>query len=236
MMIPLVVFIALLVVAAFAYLSHLQNQKRIAELSQVASELGWSFDASKDHDFHHRFSQFDAFGQGHSRYAHNTIHGHLKIEGEEWSVVAGDYHYKITTNNGKSSSTQTYRFSFAIVELPFAHVPDLSVRAEGFFDKIADFLGFDDIDFESAEFSRRFRVKSSDKKFAYAVIHPRMMEFFLDRDPPAIELSQRHCCVRDGNRRWSGAEFRSRFHWIEQFFEKWPRHVIDDLESRPVTF
>ena len=40
----------------------------------------------------------------------------------------------------------------------------------------------DDIDFESAEFSTKFYVKNVDKKYAYDLIHPRMMEFLL-RNP-----------------------------------------------------
>ena len=62
---------------------------------------------------------------------------------------------------------------------PFRNVPDLLIRPEGFFDKVAGAFGFDDIDFESEEFSRAFFVKSSDKRFAYDVLHPRMLELLM---------------------------------------------------------
>ena len=64
--------------------------------------------------------------------------------------------------SGKSTQTHTYRFSYLIAHVPFAGVPALLNRREGMFDKIAGAFGFDDIDYESAEFSRRFQVKSAD--------------------------------------------------------------------------
>jgi hypothetical protein len=61
---------------------------------------------------------------------------------------------------------------------------------EGFWSKVAQAFGYDDIDFESAEFSRRFCVRSRDKKFAYDFCHARMMEFLLANDDLTIEIDQ----------------------------------------------
>ena len=55
----------------------------------------------------------------------------------------------------------------------------LLIRPEGFFDKVTEFFGYADIDFESAEFSRSFFVKSLDKKWAFDVISQKTMEFML---------------------------------------------------------
>ena len=93
-------------------------------------------------------------------------------------------------------------------------------------------FGFDDIDFESAEFSKRFYVKSPDKRFAYDVVHPRMMEFLLDRKAPCVDIENARCCISDGSRRWSPQQFRSTLGWLDTFFERWPEHVLVDLQSR----
>ena len=45
-------------------------------------------------------------------------------------------------------TTRTHRFSYLIVHLPFSGLPDLLIRPEGVFDKMAGAFGFDDIDFE----------------------------------------------------------------------------------------
>src|SRR5205085_4299284 len=102
----------------------------------------------------------------------NTLRGPLDASGRAFGALAGDYSYKITRSNGKTTSTSTYRFSYLIVKVPFPDTPGLLIRPETLMDKVAGALGFDDIDFESEEFSRRFLVKSPDKKFAYDVVSP----------------------------------------------------------------
>ena len=98
----------------------------------------------------------------------------------------GDYHYQTTSSNGKQTTTHHHYFSYCLIELPYASLPDLRIRREGIFDSLAGAFGFDDIDFESAEFSKRFHVKSSDKRFAYDVVHPAMMEFLLAEESPDV--------------------------------------------------
>ncbi|MGO8836814.1 MAG: hypothetical protein ACLQAH_03495 [Limisphaerales bacterium] len=45
--------------------------------------------------------------------------------------------------------------------------------------KIAEAFGYQNIKFESAEFSKAFCVRSSDKKFAYDVCNAQMIEYLL---------------------------------------------------------
>jgi hypothetical protein len=74
-----------------------------------------------------------------------------------------------------------------ILRLP-ALFPEITITREGLFSKIAQAFGYDDIDFESHEFSRKFCVRSKDKKFAYDICHTRMMEFLLENDDLNIEI------------------------------------------------
>ena len=74
----------------------------------------------------------------------------MTIDERNYPAKMGDFVYKITTSTGKSTQTRTYRFSYLILHLPFGNVPDLLIRREGMFDKLAGAFGFDDIDFESA--------------------------------------------------------------------------------------
>jgi len=151
----------------------------------------------------------------------------------EWTcpTKAGDFEYKVTSSNGKSTTTTTYRFSYLIVHLPFRHVPDLLIRREGMFDKLAGAFGFEDIDFESAEFSKRFFVKSSDKRFAYDVIDARMMEWLLSGTPPTIDLERGRCCIAESKRRWQTSQFAARIRFIQEFFQRWPAHVRAGLDA-----
>lgn len=62
---------------------------------------------------------------------------------------------------------------------------------EGIFSKIAQAVGYDDIDFESHEFSRKYCVRSRNKKFAYDICNPRMIEYLLANRDLTIEIENR---------------------------------------------
>jgi hypothetical protein len=225
------VFLILIVIAVISiavFFSWLAQKKRREELGALAQELGWSFDPSSDASHDEQFAQFEIFSRGHSRSAYNTLTGRMRLLEANCPVTMGDFRYKVTSGSGKNRRTHTYRFSYVVAQLPF-HIPELIIRPEGVFDKLLGAFGFDDIDYESVEFSNRFYVKSSNKRFAYDVIDPRMMEFLLRSRPPMVGLEHDACFVSDGRSRWTAAHFKSTLAWLETFFQQWPRHVVDDV-------
>ena len=173
----IVVFIAIAVVAMI--LGYLSALKRREAMMAVATKLGLSFHYPKDRDIARRYKFLDKLRRGHNRYAYNILSGrHQKHE-----VILFDYHYQ--TGSGKD--THHYNISFFILHLT-AIFPELVIGPEGFFSKIAQAIGYDDIDFESHEFSRRFCVRSKDKKFAYDVCNARMIEYLLSNADLTIEI------------------------------------------------
>ena len=90
-----------------------------------------------------------------------------------------------TSKSGRQ--THHHWFSFFILTLP-AFFPDLTIRRENFFTKVAEVFGYQDIKFESAEFSKAFNVRSQDKKFAYDVCNAKMMEYLLANRDLSIEI------------------------------------------------
>lgn len=221
-------FIAL--IGFVAYLSWKAEQKRRQELEALAHELGLRFHEGKDSDHDDEYEQFEIFRRGHSRVAMNTLSGALDLFAQRCEVRCGDFRYKVTRSNGKSTSTTTYNFSYLIVHPPW-DTPPLLIRPEGLFDKIKGAFGFDDIDFESIEFSKKFYVQSGDKRFAYDVLHPRMMEFLLAQDPPMLDIEDGALCLSDGERRWDPAGFRHQIAFLRKFCELWPRHLVKDLQA-----
>ncbi len=230
-MVALLVIAGIVLVGAVAYFSWLAEKKRREAMTTLATELGWSFDPTRDRSHDEEYAHFEIFRHGHSRAAYNTMWGELELKGRVWPAKMGDFTYKVTTRSGKSTRTTTYRFSYLILHMPWSGVPDLLIRREGMFDKIAGVLGFDDIDFESAQFSRRFHVSSPDKRFAYDVIDPRMMEFLLSGDPPTVDIENSRCCISDGRHRWEPVEFRQKLAWITEFLDHWPQHVLATLQA-----
>jgi hypothetical protein len=229
-----ILFFFLLVLALIvggAFYAHQQSLRRQDGLRALTARLGWQFEPAKDASHDDRYGHFAVFTQGGSRYAYNTLRGPLIVDGQTWRAQMGDYHYTTTSSNGKQTTTHTHRFSYLIVETPHPGAPELAIRREHLFDKIGSFLGFDDIDFESAEFSARFHVKSTDKRFAYDVIHPRMIAFLLDGDPPIIDFAHGQACFFRKGKVWSADQLANVLSWSRNFFELWPRHIQSTLEN-----
>jgi hypothetical protein len=174
--------IALVVVAAI--FSYLGAQKRREAMMALAARLGLQFNPSKNWDLAARYDFLNKLRTGENRYVFNTLSGNY--QGHD--VAAFDYHYETHSHDSKGHrQTHHHYFSVFLLHLP-ASFPELVIGREGFFSKIAQAFGYDDIDFESHEFSRRFCVRSKDKKFAYDVCHARMIEYLLANDDLTIEI------------------------------------------------
>jgi len=224
----IVVFLILIIFGAIA--SHRAREARLAALAQLARHHGWQFNPQKNYNHDEQYRQFSIFCKGDDRYAYNTLTGSITIGHDSWPIQLGDYHYEETTGSGKDRSTHDYRFSYLLLRLPYHQLPTLAIRREGIFDKLAGFIGFDDIDFESAEFSRRFHVKGSDKRFVYDVIHPRMMEHLLATNPLPLEIGESVCCISDGSKHWQSEDFARQVNQAVEFFSLWPEHVTSTLQ------
>lgn len=225
------VFVAFMVVMIVFGVKY-ARQRREA-LAALAQELGWNFYPQRDTDHDDHYAHFEIFRRGNGRTAYNTLVGHRTIDGVQVPVKAGDFRYTVTTGSGKDRKTTTYTFSYLILHLPHENTPDLLIRPEHFFDKIAGVFSDRDIDFESEEFSKRFMVASPDRKFAYDVCHPRMIEYLLETRPPAIDIENARLCLSDGARTWKPEQFRWMLTFAEGFLERWPDHVRSDLSARP---
>lgn len=161
------VFVALAIV--MIVISHHQQKRRREAMFLLATRLGLQFDPSPG-DVHSRYEGFSPFGVGSSRRSSNQLSGRI---GE---IDFECFDYKYTTGSGKNKNTHRYGIVAANVRLL---LPRLTIRPEGLFDKVVALAGWDDINFESEEFSRRYHVKCEDRKAAYDLIHPKMIEFFL---------------------------------------------------------
>lgn len=208
------------------------RKKRQAALFDMATRLGLRFSPLRDASHDDQYAHFEIFRHGYDRYAYNTMTGTLPVGGRPYPCKLGDFTYKTKEGTGKNRRTVTHRFSYLIAHLPFAQLPDLLVRREGMFDKLAGVFGMDDIDFESAEFSRAFHVKSPDKKFAYDVCHQRMIEFLMRSNPPTIDIENGRLCLSNGQSQWSAAQFEHTIAWLEDFFENWPDFLLKELDRQ----
>ncbi|MBL9120010.1 MAG: hypothetical protein JNL80_08865 [Phycisphaerae bacterium] len=224
----LLIPVGIAIVVAIGIAAYKAEQKRKAEFLAVASENGLRYDPESHGDWDDRWPRFECFHRGHSRCAFNLLTGRLGGDGPECAL--GEYRFKETHGSGKNRRTVTYTFGFAILDVGLRGVPDVLIRKEHLFDKVAGFFGFDDIDFESVEFSRSFMVKSSDKRFAYDLIDAQMMEFLLGQGTPNIDIGSASAggavCLWFGqSSRLGPRELISLAQWGRSFIGRWPRVV-----------
>jgi hypothetical protein len=180
---PFLIVMVLIIAAIGAIFGVIRARKRLEGLFELAQRLGLNFSAAEDYGLADRYGFLKQLAQGENRYARNVLSGTY----QQNQVLAFDYHYE-TYSQGKSGrQTHHHWFSFFILTLP-AVFPDLTIRRENFLTKVAEVFGYQDIRFESAEFSRAFCVRSPDKKFAYDVCNAKMMEYLLANRDLSVEI------------------------------------------------
>ncbi|MGA2092483.1 MAG: hypothetical protein ABSH16_03620 [Sedimentisphaerales bacterium] len=210
------------VFAAIAIYGFYSSRKRRLALAQWALENNLTYSDEKNYEFNLRYPTFDCLNRGDSQYAYNIMTG--AVAGRVFTGC--DYHY--ATGSGKNRSH--HHFSLVIVKSSILLEP-LLIRPENILDKFAELVGFNDIDFESAEFNKKFYVKAPNKKWAYDIIHPRMMEFLLTSPVFSLQFDLLSVIVyRDCL--FSPADFTAAVEFINGFFDLIPDYVIQNQKIR----
>lgn len=241
--VPLViggVVLGLIVVSIFAAGG---GRRRRAALAAWARSIGLAYAPARDAGMAARLPGFAVFHQGRNQYAYNVVSG--VFEGRE--LVAFDYHYEtqhtVTVRekdaNGRMrtrTETRTTHHHFsAVLVRPELPLKPLLIRPEGLFDKVADFFGRGDLDFESAEFSRRYHVTAPDRRWAYDVLHARTIDFLLDQPRLVIEMDPHHVLVmRPGQQTMSAETFDAAVRTADQMLDLLPEYVRRDA-AEPAT-
>ncbi|HKQ37346.1 MAG TPA: hypothetical protein VJ063_04650 [Verrucomicrobiae bacterium] len=196
-------------------------KKRRESLAALAQRLGLMFEAGRDFQMAGRFGFLNRLAQGSNRYAFNTLWGNFR----EHAVYAFDYHYETHSRDSEGrQQTNDHYFSCLILMLE-RQFPELTIGREGLLSKIAQGLGYDDIDFESNEFSRTFCVRSKDKKFAYDFCHARMMEYLLQNQDLSIEVEASVLAIAF-SRRLDAAQIEHNLNRLVQLRALMPKYLF----------
>jgi hypothetical protein len=217
------VVLGVLGVIGIGVLAYRARQAKIRALTEWAHRHGCQYRNIKDRSVDDRYPEFGCFHHGHSRYASDPIEG-------EWNgrqIKLGTYHY--TTGSGRNQSHHSFTYFVLRGDMP---LQPLTIRPENVLDKLAGAFGFDDIDFESAEFSKRFLVKAKDRKWAYDVLHARAMEHLLDHRRSAIEFSGYDAMIQMNGRTLKLEEYEATIGVLEQLLDMLPAYVVEQQKGR----
>lgn len=156
-----------------------RSARQRKEFSEFAERFGWQF-VGTTREYNSRFSSFPFDADGPSVQT-NVLSGTLNGV----RCVAFTHVRTERDSQGKETSEP---FSTTLVELP-VRLPRIELVPETLAEKFAKSLGGGDLDVESYEFNRRWRVVCRDPRYAHAVLDPRMVERLLQ--PDALDLAIR---------------------------------------------
>lgn len=212
------ILIALAVVAVAAGSWWIAKKRREA-FKRLAKKLGLRYQR-RDYTFDDRYVFLHDLDKGSNRYAYNILEGGF----EGHFVRAFDYHYETYSRDSKGRRrTHHHRFSYFVLEHEELF-PELRIYPETWLSKVGQMVGFDDIDFESIEFSKAFTVRSKDKRFAYDICHGRMMEYLLDHPDVSLEID-RHCLAMGFDKTLKVDEIEGRLRQLCAIRELFPEYL-----------
>ena len=181
------------VVVPVAIYEHRAQMKREALGQSWAAARGCNF--SPTNPLLLQCLRGDTFPGGFNARVHEYIEGKTP-DGRTFCSFMYVYEESSVSESGSSTVDR----AIVMVRLPTA-LPSLSVTLEGIDDKVQKILGGQDIELESEEFNRLFRIESPVEGFAYGVLHPRMMEWLMRRRRsmvPFVIEGQDVICFRFG--------------------------------------
>ena len=162
----------MLFIGAVWYFQHKAHQKKIAEFTAFAAQRGWRYISGTPRSSN---------GSSATRSARDTAAtpstccAASTAAGRSWRSSTATRRPTVAV---KDRRTETYRFTVVALALP-AGKPTLQVSREGFGRKLLGFVGVRDLQLESEQFNEAFHIKTDNDRFAYDVLHPRMMEWML---------------------------------------------------------
>jgi len=182
-------FLALIAIPAVLGLVFYLTQKRRKEVEQMALSCGLTLDPDAAGLPELGNEGMELFKRGHSRKYRNLIPSYGA--GAE-KVYFFDYSY--VTGGGRHHST--HKFTAACFEFSQPIFPAFTLGPENFMDKLADMLGFPDIDIDGfPAFSKQYKLTGLDKSAVLAFFGPQTVNFFEQNPGWRVQASGRRIVV-----------------------------------------
>lgn len=219
----IVAFLALF--AAIVYLSYLAKKKRQEAFRALARRLGCRYFVDDPFRLSARYEpHFPTLTEGSDRYAFNVVEGAL--DGRRMHLF--DHHHETHSTDSKGHRTTHHHYRTFVCLEHDADLGRMEVRPEHLLDKVGAFFGFDDVDFESEEFSRKYHVKAEERKLAYDIFHPQMIEYYLGLGDFKVTTSGNLALFRRGSNQMSIEEIERTLLGADGFLDRLPRYLRKD--------
>lgn len=147
--------------------------RRTEEMKETATMLGMDYQEKDEYGMLSLLKDFKLFKKGTSKRINHIIRSKELVEDLDISIF--DYRYTIST--GKSS--HTYKQTVFFVQSKKLELPEFYMKPEHFFHKVAAYLGWEDIDFEThPTFSDQYHLKGEDEDSIRRMMNEEVLHFF----------------------------------------------------------
>lgn len=217
-------------IALLAYF--IWEKKRTSKLRMIAQGLGLDFAEEDVLTLIPGYEDFSLMSKGHGRKIINRMSG-VSAYGEP--VLFG---YKYTTGSGKNSST--YSQTVAWIRFKRA-LPDFEMKPENLLHKIADVIGYPDIDFRDRPgFSKQYHLKGDDASGELSSLFSHLVTgYFEEHEGLCIEVRGTNMLIYFNNRRIKVDEipvfYKQARNIYSLFYRGTIENDIDASVSRPHT-
>jgi hypothetical protein len=191
-MAALMFFLFMALAAAIVYGCFYLVKKRREDLQLVAKQLKLEFFPKGDERIAPLLSNLEFFMYGGRRNISNLMRGKVNRSGKPISVAIFDYsftlcmrrHNEISFDDNSISidsddNSETFCQTVLVFYDESLNVPGYSLRQERLWDKLANFVGFEDINFDDFPvFSKKYRLLSNQAYNIHDLFQPNLIKFY----------------------------------------------------------
>jgi len=217
-MVGLVFVAAMLIGLLVIHLRYSNKWKVPLKGRDVARKLGLKFNPTEQESLVERYSFINRMRYGKKRHVRNVLSGFYRKQ----RVTVFELRYEAS---GIDKNSPADYYSFYLLELPRAF-PETTIYKEGLVSKLYQATGHGDIDFESYEFSRKFRVRGKNARFAYDFCNARMIEYLIGNTDLGIEVDRNVLCI-SFNRRLRFEEVEHNLDRLLEIRSRMPDYLFD---------
>jgi hypothetical protein len=187
---PFLLVIALIaaIVCGLVYL----YKKRRQDLELVARQLKLNFSPKGDNSIGPMLSNLEFFMYGEGCDVSNLMRGQIKRNGKPVTVAIFDYSYTICKSRStefslnensvsieSNSDTENFGQTVLVFYDESLDLPGFSLRPEHLWDKLANFMGYEDINFDRfPDFSKGYRLLSNQVDDVRDLFQPNLIKFY----------------------------------------------------------
>lgn len=214
-----IVFVAAIIALGIVlyFYNRRKEQERTEQFRAVAAQLAWKFAEESSMNMIAGLEHFTLFNQGHGKEIKNFMYG------EANGVKAAVFDYVYVTGSGKHR--QVHRQSVTYLEPANLRVPYFSLRPEGFFTKIIQAFGYQDIDFgQRPEFSKQYLLRGQDEPAIRQAFNDRLLSFFESYPGTCVDGGGNQLFVFRAGHRFQPHEVQSQLALALNIFSLLPRY------------